>query len=421
MTGLRILVYPHAMEIGGSQLNAIELAAAVRDLGHEVAVISEEGPLLARVQELGLEHLPLAAYRRRPSPKVANYLRTLIRQRHLDIVHGYEWPPGLEAAASVFPQRSAAAVCTVMSMAVAPFLPASMPLVVGTRALQRHTATQRPGPVHLIEPPVDVVENQPGVSTMEFRDRFDLRDEPGLLNVMVVCRLVPELKLEGILTAIDVIGGIARNRPIRLVIVGDGTARDTVAARAEQANQYAGRRAVVLTGELFDPRPAYASADIMLGMGGSALRSLAFGKPLVVQGERGFWALLTPQSCELFLQQGWYGVGEGSGGAQQLLAALTPLLDDPELRSTLGSYGRELAVERFSLQRAAKVQAEIYHQALAMRHTAGGPVSWAAEGTISAAGLTAHKLRQRYRRMRGTAARDDFNAVTLAQSSIKNG
>jgi hypothetical protein len=33
---MNIVVYPNAMSIGGSQLNAIELAAAVRKHGHNV-------------------------------------------------------------------------------------------------------------------------------------------------------------------------------------------------------------------------------------------------------------------------------------------------------------------------------------------------------------------------------------------------
>ena len=44
-------------------------------------------------------------------------------------------------------------------------------------------------------------------------------------------------------------------------------------------------------------------------MGGSALRSLAFSKPLVVQGESGFWQLLTEATVDDFLWTGWYGVG----------------------------------------------------------------------------------------------------------------
>jgi glycosyltransferase involved in cell wall biosynthesis len=414
---LKVLVYPHDMAMGGSQLNAIELAAAVGELGHSVAVVGDDGPLVQLVRELGLRHIPIPGSRRRPSPAVARDLRRLVRAEGIDIVHGYEWPPGLEAAAAVFPLSRAAAVCTVMSMAVAPFLPRSLPLVVGTRAIQEKTAAGRPGPVHLIEPPVDVIANAPGHPVDAFRAEYGLQ-EAGMIDVVVVCRLVRELKLEGVLTAVDVVGELARELPLRLTVVGDGGERETVAEHAMKANARAGRRAVVLTGELFDPRPAYAAADIMLGMGGSALRSLAFGRPLVVQGEKGFWELLTPDTCGLFLQQGWYGVADGSGGAERLATILRALAADPARRAELGAYGRQLAEERFSLARAARVQEDIYVEALAGARAGRSLLAQSDEAARSLAGVVAHKVRRRYRAVRGTRASEDFNQVTLAREAM---
>jgi glycosyltransferase involved in cell wall biosynthesis len=412
---LRILVYPHAMNVGGSQLNAIELAAAVRDLDHEVTVIGEDGPLADFVDRLGLPHLPLPADRRRPAPATARLLRRMVHERGLDIIHGYEWPPAIDAAAATFPGTRAATVCTIMSMAIAPFLPAYLPLVVGTRVLQLHTAARRPGPVHLIEPPVDVIANAPGHPVETFRAEFDLNDD--VPNVVVICRLVKELKLEGLLTAIDVVARLVREQPVRLIIVGDGEARDQVEERAAKANAQAGRRAIVLTGQLLDPRPAYAAADIMLGMGSSALRALAFARPLVVQGERGFWELLTPDTCAIFLEQGWYGVGDGADGVERLTAILRQLLADARLRETLGAYGRKLVDERFSLQRAARIQEEIYRDAVANRRVPG-TLAQAVAGTRALAGVYAHKLRGRYQRLRGTEPREDFNVVTLAANAL---
>ncbi|WP_328468567.1 glycosyltransferase family 4 protein [Actinoplanes sp. NBC_00393] len=416
---MRILVYPHAMEIGGSQINAIELGAAIRDMGHEVAVIGEHGPLVELVTQLGLEHLPLPANRKRPSPKVARQIRGLIRERSLDIVHGYEWPPALDCAAAAFPVRDTAAVCTIMSMAVAPFLPATMPLVVGTEALRAHAADRRPGPVYLIEPPVDVDANAPDHPVDRFRAEYRLDRDETTIDIAVVSRLVPELKLEGVLTAIDVVGEVGCTRPVRLIIAGDGIAREEVERRAAAANARAGRRAVVLTGELRDPRPVYAAADIMLGMGSSALRALSFGRPLVVQGERGFWELLTPDTVNLFLQQGWYGLGDGTGGAERLTQHLLRLLDDAPLRAKLGSYGRDLAVERFSLQKAARSQLDIYERAIADRRAGAGLVPRAAVAARAAAGLFTYKVNRKITAVRGTQRRDDFNVATLAQQAMK--
>ena len=97
---MRVLVYPHTMEIGGCQLNAVETAGALRDRGHDVSVISAPGPLVELVGRLGLTHIPLdPRSRRRPSPRAAAQLTRLVREQKFDIVHGYEWPPGVEAFA----------------------------------------------------------------------------------------------------------------------------------------------------------------------------------------------------------------------------------------------------------------------------------------------------------------------------------
>ncbi|WP_067452510.1 glycosyltransferase [Actinomadura macra] len=409
---MRILVYPHAMEIGGSQLNAIELAGAVRDLGHEVVVAGEPGPLVDRVLAAGIEHVPLDPGRRRPSPSTVRLLARLADERGFDVVHGYEWPPGIEAFYAARRRKGTAAVCTVMSMAVAPFLPPSLPLVVGTEQIRRDVlerrSRRRPGAVHLIEPPVDVHANAPGHPTADFRERFDL--DRGPLDVVVVCRLVAELKLEGLLTAVDVVGDLAADLPLRLIIAGDGPCRDQVEARAARANARAGRRAVVLTGQLDDPRPAYAAATIALGMGGSALRALAFGRPLIVQGERGFFEPLTPDTAETFLGQGWYGVG--GRGAERLAEILRDLAGDDVRRKELGDYGRRLVTERFSLERAASVQEAIYREAL----SATPGLAARRDAAVTTARVVGYKIARKARKLRGPVARDDFNAVARGET-----
>nr|BFE34437.1 glycosyltransferase [Actinomadura rugatobispora] len=416
---LNILVYPHDMRIGGSQLNAIELAAAMRGLGHRAAIISEPGPLVERVREEGLEHFTLDPGRRRPAPSTVRRLRALVAERGFDVVHGYEWPPGLEAFHAVRNRRDAAAVCTVMSMAVAPFLPPTLPLVVGTEQIKQDVLARRgrrPGAVHLIEPPVDVAANAPGHPAEEFRRRFEL--EPGPIDVVVVSRLAAELKLEGLLTAVDVAGRLAAETGLRLVVVGDGPCRDRVEARAAEANARAGRRAVVLTGQLDDPRPAYASASIALGMGGSALRAMAFAKPLVVQGERGFFEPLTPESAGMFLEQGWYGIG--GEGADRLETILRTLAGDAARRRELGEFGRRLVVERFSLDGAARVQERIYRDALDAARTGAGALAVRRDAASTVGRVLAYKVERRARRLRGAVALDDFNAVASKGAAARS-
>ena len=190
---MRILVYPHDLGVGGSQLNALDLAAAVRARGHEVLVHGTPGPLVDRVHELGLEFVEAAPIGRRPSPAAVAGLVRLAGERDLDVLHGYEWPPGLETHLASL-RSPATSVTTVMSMAVAPFLPRSGPVVVGTAQIAAHERARGRRRTHLLEPPVDTDLNRPGLplDLDGFRLRWDLDDRP---TVVCVTRLVRQLKL----------------------------------------------------------------------------------------------------------------------------------------------------------------------------------------------------------------------------------
>ncbi|WP_298422793.1 glycosyltransferase [Rhodoblastus sp.] len=416
---MRIVVYPHTMELGGSQLNAIQLAGAVRDRGHEVIVLSEPGPLVDRVRAMGMEHIEIPADRRRPSPEVIGKLVRLVRDRRVDLVHGYEWPPIVEALVGLGFRRKTPVVGTVMAMSVAPFLPRTVPLAVGTEQIRKAAVAAGHRRVMLLEPPVDTDADNPSVDGEKFRARYGI--EADEVVVAMICRLVPELKLEGLLAACDAVGELAlAGRRVRLIIVGDGLSRDVIAERASRANATVGRQVVLLTGEIADPRPAYAAADITVGQGGSALRGMAFGKPLVVVGERGFSELLTPESAPIFLQQGWYGLGPGSLGlgAPALRLALDPLVHSLDLRQELGGFARQLVLERFSLRQAAQRQEEEYFFAIQDRVALA---LLAADLARCMNGLLISKVRRKYERWRGTIAIDDSNALSVVAEVLAGG
>jgi glycosyltransferase involved in cell wall biosynthesis len=413
---MKILVYPHLMEIGGSQLNAVQLAGAVRDLGHEVIVISEPGPLVGRVHDMGLEHIEIPLHRRRPSVRVIRQLAQLVRERHLDIVHGYEWPPVIEALYGPGLRYRTPIIGTVMSMSIVPFFPRAVPLIVGTVRIRDAAVAAGHSRVTLLEPPVDTESDNPAVNGSHFRGKYGI--QPSEILVAMVCRLVPDLKLEGLLATCDAISDLARaGHPVRLAIVGDGSARHIVAERAGLVNRATGGQIVFLTGEITDPRSAYAAADVIVGQGGSALRGMAFGKPLIVVGEDGFSELVTPQSVTIFLRQGWYGLGGSSlgTGAPALRLALERLLTSSELRRELGSWSRRLVVSRFSLHKAAKLQEREYLEAV--RHRLASD-TLAKDLIRSTTGVLRSKLRRKYERWRGTASIDDSNARTVVSSVL---
>jgi glycosyltransferase involved in cell wall biosynthesis len=411
---VNVIIYTHSMEIGGAQLNAIEIGAAMQQLGHTVLLVAEDGQMASAADALGLERVPVSAQRKRPSPGVMGLLTRLVRERQVDVVHGYEWPPALDAWFGPHLRLGTPVVATVYSAVVAPFLPKSIQLIVGVEQLRQRCIADGFCAVDLIEPPVDTDANSPSFDGNDFRAKLGAGPSTNL--VVVVCRLVRELKLEGLLTACRVVGNLAAEGvDIRLAIVGDGPARSIVEEEAVKANAFGNNPpAIHLMGEMVDPRPAYAAADIVLGMGGSALRGMAFGKPLIVQGEAGFWKLCDEESAPSFLAAGWYGLGDGSPGDDQLRTALAPLLSSPAARRKLGDFGRGLVIGRFSLQHAAAVQLNTYQRAIELRKYPGiGEVLATASGTLR------HKVRQRLIKIGGNTQTDDFNSMQEQQRSEK--
>lgn len=357
MKRMRVIVCPHELAMGGSQINAIELAAKLKARGHDVIVYAPPGPLGKLVTELGLEHVA-SPDGTRMSLAWMQGLGRLVKDHGADIVHTYEWAPSLGAAWRLLPIAKTHLVMTVLSMDLPDFLPTHVPLIVGTEALRRH-ATRRRAPVHLMEPPIDTDLNSPGsMPPMPF-------NHAGLV-VSMVCRITDELdKADGVLQAIEAVAGLAVEHDIRLVIAGDGEAMGKVRILADDANGQSNREIVRLLGTLPDPRAAYHQSDICLGMGSSALKALAFGKPLIVQGASGYWKTLTPETLPEFELQGFYG--RGGSGAAGLGQELGRLCLDDELRQRLGTWGREVVEEKYSLSSAVVALEKIYLEAMAAR------------------------------------------------------
>lgn len=355
-------MYPVLMEIGGSQLNAIELAHGAAERGHEVVLFGPRGPLVQLVDDLGLEYIHAPQEDRWPSPRNIATLVGLARRRRIDVVHAYEWGPSLELAFGPHALLGTPLVSTVMSMQVSGFLPDHAPLIVGTRDLADEQRRKR-AIVELMEPPIDTTRNASAPDRSAARARFGFAAADTVLGV--VCRLSTDLgKLDGVLDAIEVVGRVGAREPVRLLVVGEGAGLPLVSERAEAVNRRLGRPAVTVAGSMVDPRDAYDAADVILGMGSSALKGMAFAKPLVVLGEHGFSSLLDATTLPRFLQQGWWGTGTGDGAAA-LESAISGALTRRDDWDALGRLGRGVVEEKYSLSSAIEAQIAIYERAVA--------------------------------------------------------
>jgi L-malate glycosyltransferase len=407
---VKIIVYPHELAIGGSQINAIDLAGAVRDLGNEVIVYALPGPLEDYIAAKGLRYVRAHHFRYRPSVSHITELGRLIRKEKIDLVHAYEWTACLDAFFGPSLLFGVPMVSTVLSMSVMRLVPYSLPLIMGSQQLADAARRQR-GPVFVIEPPIDTDADNPGNDGEGFRAKHGVtRDQ---ILVVTVSRLAIDLKLDALVDAIDSANLLADFWPVRLIIVGDGQAASTLQARAMAVNQRHGREVITMAGATLDPRPAYAAADVVVGMGSSALRALAHAKAVVVQGERGFCAPFDAEHESLFASQGLYGLGDGTSGGPRLAEHLATLFANSELRESLGSRGREFVVNRCSLRAAAQRLFAIYKDVAAGQFRRRTLVGDAARLACLAAGIEIRDHLPAYRRIRSRLAQGRLDRVAV--------
>jgi len=355
---MKILVFAHRLELGGTQTNAIELAAALRDLhGHDVVLFATPGPAVRLAERKRLRFLPAPDAHVHPSAARMRSLREAVRSERPELLHVWDWWQCLDAYYSVHLPMRIPMVVSDMMMELTRVLPKALPTTFGTPEIADQARAAGRRRVGLLLPPVDVDLNAPGAADpLPFRRQYGI--ENGEVTLVTVSRLSHWLKSESLLRTVEVVRTLGRELPLRFVIVGDGGVRPRLEHLAQETNTELGRPAVLLTGALVDPRPAYAAADIVVGMGSSALRGMAFGKPVVVVGAGGFSAPLTPETAESFLYRGIYGRGDGTPGNVRLAADIRELAEHPERLASLGEFSRQFVVRHFSLETVSASLAE---------------------------------------------------------------
>lgn len=358
MPDMKVIVGLGSLELGGSMISAIELAGSVQDqLGWEIAVYAPPGRASKLLAERGLRHIEAPGDATGWSWSLYRHLRALDRLERPDVFHAWDWALlGTTYYAMHLRNRPVMGSCTAMS--VPTLLPWALPISFVTEEIRAQDQRRR-GASYLQEYPINVREDDPAVvDGAAFRAELGVEANQTLL--VIVSRLARWMKREGIARTIEVTERLARDHDVVLAVVGDGDARAELEASGEQVNATLGRNVVRFTGAMVDPRPAYAAAQIGLGMGTSIVRGMAFGVPAIVLGEEGFSATFDAEHAEMLCEQGFYGLGVSDGANERLEAQLRRLCTSPEQGAELGQFCREVVLRRFSADVVARELAERY-------------------------------------------------------------
>jgi glycosyltransferase involved in cell wall biosynthesis len=174
--------------------------------------------------------------------------------------------------------------------------------------------------------------------------------------VLAVGRLSKEKAFVDLLVAINKLGELRPDLPVRLLIVGEGPERAEI-ERAVRNLKLQDR--VKMVGHARDVRPYYRLADVLAissvseGSPNVLLEAMAAGVPVVTTSVGGISEIVADRETALLVEP-------HNPGA--LAAAMNLLLSDPQLSETLVGNARKLVKGQYSPQSRARFLLKLYQE-----------------------------------------------------------
>ncbi len=361
------------------------LAAALRDAGHEVLLVSPPGPYGERLRGLGYRWLPAPMRRRSLNPfrelALVWWLRRTFRRECIDLVHGFTIKSAVYGALAARLSGVPARVSSVAGMGYvfisdAPKARALRPLVRGLLrltlggsgsrlilqnpddvALFRRERLARSDAIRLIPSSgVDCERFSPGLATAP--SGHGAEGEPAVFRVLLPARLLWDKGLAEYVEASRLLR--AEGSAVEFLLAGDPDPGNPASVPEATVRGWAESGLVQWLGHVDDMPSLFRSVDAVVlpsyreGLPKGLIEAAACGLPLVATDVPG---------CREVVTDGVEGLLVPVRDARALADAIGRLRDDPPLRARLGRNARARALaeydERIVIRRTLAVYAEL--------------------------------------------------------------
>lgn len=337
------------------------LAVALRDAGHDVLLISPDGPHGEKLRGLGLRWQPLPMDRRSLNPVrealLLVHLVRLLRRERPDVVHGFTIKcavyGSLAARLAGVPGRVNAVAGmgyvfisnSPKARVLRPVVRSLLKLALGGR--NARLILQNPDDVALFEKAglVDAAQVRliagSGVDCSRFTPDPD-RKPGAVLRVLLPARLLWDKGLAEYLQAARVLK--AEGRPIEFLLAGEPDPGNPAAVPEATVREWVGEDVVQWLGHVDDMPALLRSVDIV------ALPSYREGLPKgLIEAAASGCALVTTDvpGCREVVTHDIDGLLVPVRDGEALAGAIARLQDEPALRARLAEAGRGKALRRF--------------------------------------------------------------------------
>ncbi|MBQ6000248.1 MAG: polysaccharide pyruvyl transferase CsaB [Clostridia bacterium] len=364
----KVLIATMSLELGGAETHIVELCLQLRERGLEVVAVSAGGVLVERLTSVGIRHIEVPLNSRSPASmwKAYRLLRRILRGEQPDLVHAHARIPAF-LLSSLCRIQGIPLVTTVHGS-----YDVSLPLRLLTRWGSKSLAVSEDIRSYLVQnygiAQRDIFSTVNGIDARRFSpneaEGRALREELGLAEQDLVLLSVSRLDRDadgGVLRLLDEAPLLKADHPnLKLLIVGGGEHEAILRQRAEALNAKADTPYILMTGPRSDIPRFCNACDLFFGVSRAALEASACARPVLLAGTAGYLGPLDGQTLEDAVRTNLTCRGFPWPEEPCLSAAVSKLLAQPGA----GSFGRELVLREYTVERIAEDALTCYRAAL---------------------------------------------------------
>jgi len=363
---LNILYMLPELNVGGVETHVLSLALGMKELGHNVLVISNGGALVPRLEEGGIEHMVMPVHHKSPVTvnEQARRVRELIERRGIHVVHAHSRVPAWIAHFAT--RRACAAFIISAHGQYASHIGSRVMgwgdhIICVSDIIREHMrARLKADPARMSTVYNGIDMDEALAHLRDARDPADMRAEFGFPQDAPVVGHIGRLTItKGPRYFLDAVAALAKKRPnVRALVVGDGQLRKELQDRAAELGIDAN---VIFTGvrtdvySILNMLDVYVVSSLYEGFPMGCLEAMSGRVPIVATGVGGIPEMLTHEKTALLAE---------SKDTDALAAYMDRLLGDPDLRARLTEAGFETVSRRFSRRRMLQEVLDVYTHVL---------------------------------------------------------
>jgi len=297
---MKILILIEKASLGGHQLSALTTGKELQNRGHKVSFAGGKGTLTDKIKKwfpfyeipFYFYHGPRETYFTWKSLITLRKLAKLTQEKTFDLIHAFDSRSYIVASIlSII--RKIPITCTICG-GIAPYynIPHSAKLIVFSEEQKRKLINifgWKGKNIEVIKSRLDMEQFKNISDTEVFNLCQKYNINPSARNIMMITTFLgPKIEaIKHVLRAMQIV--LPQFSDVNLVMIGGRGGFFKEAQKiGERINQSCGRKAIIFTGPVINAHRLLPASFIVIGIGRSAFEGMAYQKPTLIVGEKGF-------------------------------------------------------------------------------------------------------------------------------------